>query len=102
VSEKESIIRLEIKLNLPESVAREAAASGLLEPESMEYLLREALRKRRRDRLFEAADRLASVALPPLTEAEVKAEVQAVRASRHKPHAGSSLIPRPCGLSAWF
>lgn len=83
MSEKESIIRLEIKLSLPESVAREAAASGLLEPESMESLLREALRKRRRDRLFEAADRLTAVALPTLTEAEVKAEVQAVRRARH-------------------
>ena len=40
------------------------------------------LRKRRIDRLFEAADRLAAAPLPSLTEAEIEAEVQAVRRAR--------------------
>ncbi len=78
MAQKESNVQLEIRLSLPDSVAREAKASGLLEPESMESLLREALRKQRIDRLFEAADRLAAAPLPPLTEAEIEAEVQAV------------------------
>lgn len=89
MAQKESNVQLEIRLSLPDSVAREAKASGLLEPESMESLLREALRKRRIDRLFEAADRLAAAPLPSLTEAEIEAEVQAARATRHTPHAGS-------------
>ncbi len=89
MAQKESTVQLEIRLSLPDSVAREAEASGLLEPESMASLLREALRKRRIDRLFEAADRLAASAPPPsLTEAEVEAEIQAVRAARQTPHAG--------------
>lgn len=89
MAQKKSNVQLEIRLSLPDSVAREAKASGLLEPESMESLLREALRKRRIDRLFEAADRLAAAPLPSLTEAEIEAEVQAARATRHTPHAGS-------------
>jgi hypothetical protein len=76
---KEGTVQLEIRLSLPDSVAREAEASGLLAPESMESLLREALRKRRVDRLFEAADRLAAAPLPSLTEAEVEAEVHFAR-----------------------
>jgi hypothetical protein len=89
MAQKESTVQLEIRLSLPDSVAREAEASGLLAPESMESLLREALRKRRIDRMFEAADRLVAAPLPSLTEAEIEAEVQAVRRARHTPHAGS-------------
>jgi hypothetical protein len=85
--QKESTVQLEIKLSLPDSVAREAEASGLLKPESLESLVREALRKRRIDRLFETADRLAAVSGPPMTEAEIEAEIQAVRAQRRTKHA---------------
>jgi hypothetical protein len=45
----------------------------------LERLLREELRRQRVDRLFEAADRLAALPLPALTEAEIEAEIQAVR-----------------------
>ena len=79
MSAKEGTVQFEIKLRLPHSVAQEAEARGLLEPESLESLLREELRRRRIDRLFEAADRLQAIPLPPLTEAEIEAEVQAVR-----------------------
>ena len=85
---KKGTVQLEIRLNLPDNIAREAEASGLLEPESLEGLVREELRKRRIDRLFEAADRLAAAPLPPLTDSEVEAEIQAVRAERRSPHAG--------------
>jgi hypothetical protein len=85
---KESTVQLDIRLSLPDSVAREAEAGGLLEPESMASLLREAVRKLRVDRFFEAADRLAVLPDPPMTEAEVEAEVQAVRSKRRTRHAG--------------
>ena len=48
----------EIKLTLPGDIAREAEANRLLTPESLEGLLREELRGRRVDQLFEAVDRL--------------------------------------------
>jgi hypothetical protein len=88
MAHKENTVQFDVRLRLPDSVAREAEARGLLKPESLESLLREALRKERIDRLFEAADRLVAVPLPPLTEAEVEAEVQAVRSRQHPPDAG--------------
>ena len=51
-------------------------------PEAIEAMLREQLKKRRIDELFDAADRLAVADLPPMTEEEVQAEVDPVRAER--------------------
>jgi hypothetical protein len=72
----------EPKLTLPDSLAREAEASGLLTPEAIEALLREEIRRRRVNQLFEAADRLANLDMPPLTESEIEAEIEATRHSR--------------------
>ena len=82
---KENSVELELKLTLPGSLVREAEASGLLTSQALEALLREEVRRRRVSQLFEAADRLA--ALPPLTEAEVEAEIQAARAERRSSRA---------------
>lgn len=79
----------ELKLTLPDGLAREAEASGLLTPEAIEALLREEIRRRRVNRLFDATDRLADLDIPPLTEAEVEAEIEAVRRSRRDYDAGS-------------
>jgi hypothetical protein len=72
---------LELKLVLPDNLAREAEGNGLLTPESIEALLRAELRRRRVNKLFAAADRLAALKTP-LTEAEIEAEIAAVRQSR--------------------
>lgn len=77
---EENRVELELKLRLPESLTREAEASGLLTPQGLEALLREEVQRRHISQLFEAADRLAM--LPPLTEAEVGAEIQAARTER--------------------
>ena len=82
MSEKEATVNLEIKLALPNSVAQEAEARGLLKPELLEAMLRDEIRSRKIDRLFEAADSLRSLPQPPLTEAEVEAEIQAARSWR--------------------
>ena len=42
----------EIGLTLPDSLAREAEARGLVTPEVLERLLRDELRRRRVDQLF--------------------------------------------------
>ena len=73
---------LEVKLNLPDNLAREAEANGLLTPEAIESLLRAEIRRRRVNNLFTAADRLAALDAP-MTEAEVEAEIAAVRQARH-------------------
>ncbi len=81
------MLALELKLDLPDSVAREAEANGLLTSEAIERLLRAELRRRRVDEFFKAADRLAALDMPVLTAAEVEAEIQAVRAQRRAPNA---------------
>jgi hypothetical protein len=73
---------IQLDLKLPDSLAREAQAAGLLTPQAIEQLLREEIRRRRVSQLFEAADRLAALDAPPLTEAEVEAEIQVVREAR--------------------
>ena len=79
----------EIRVKLPEPLVREAEASGLLRPESMELLLRWELRRRRVDELFAAADRLADLPEPPLTPAELQAEIDRVRRRETATDAGS-------------
>lgn len=69
----------ELKVNLPDELAREAHANGLLTPESIESLLRDELKRLRVSGLFAAADRLANLDTPPLTEAELEAEIVAAR-----------------------
>jgi hypothetical protein len=80
MSRKSAKVELDVKLLLPDSMAKEARESGLLEPDSLEALLREELRRRRVDRLFAAADRLSALLDAPLTEEEVEVEIQAARA----------------------
>jgi hypothetical protein len=80
---------VEIKLDLPDNLAREAETNGLLRPEAIESLLREEIRRRRVNNLFEAADRLAGLE-EPLTESEVEAEIAAVRSARHSHDASRS------------
>lgn len=76
---------LEIKLSLPDSLAKEAQQAGLLKPEAVEKLLREEIRRRAVTELFEAMDRMAAVEGPPMTEDEIQAEIDAVRAARRAP-----------------
>jgi len=78
---------LEIKVVLPEDLAREAKDRGLLTSEVIESLLRSEIRRRRVDKLFEAVDRLSAIDIPPLTDAEVQAEIRAARDEKRAPHA---------------
>jgi hypothetical protein len=73
----------DVTLTLPEPLAGEAEEAGLLTPEVLERLLREEIRRRRIDRLFDAADRLAGQEGAALTPEEVETEIEAVRRERH-------------------
>jgi hypothetical protein len=87
---KGDILMSEIVLTLPDNLAEEAEANGLLKPEFIESLLRAEIRRRRVNKLFAAADRLADLDLPTLTEAEVEAEISAARQSRRSSDARRS------------
>ncbi|MEJ7862205.1 MAG: hypothetical protein WKF90_11305 [Pyrinomonadaceae bacterium] len=71
----------EILLTLPDNLAREAEANGLLRPEFIASLLRTEIRRRRVNKLFAAADRLADLD-EPITDAEIETEITASRRDR--------------------
>ena len=67
---------VDFKLSLPEKLLREAEKAGLLSSKAIERLLREEIRRQRAQGLFDAADRLAALEMPPLTDAEIEAEIR--------------------------
>ena len=71
---------LEVKLILPDSLANEARQAGLLAPEELERLLREALRARRVERLTAVRETLATNPLSSMTPEEIQAEIEDYRA----------------------
>jgi len=70
-----------ITVSLPDELAQQAQSAGLLRPEAIAALLREAVRKRQVDQLFTTMDKLAELK-PALTEEEIDAEIAAARADR--------------------
>ncbi|MBV9787205.1 MAG: hypothetical protein JOZ51_03460 [Chloroflexi bacterium] len=85
---EERTVQLEITLSLPDTVAREAEASGLLTAQTLESLIKTEIQRRRTEQFFADTDRLAALPGPVLTEAEIEAEIQAVRAERRNKDAG--------------
>ena len=79
---------LELKLNLPDGLAKEAASLGLLDPDSMQALLREAVRNRRIAKLTEARKKIAAAGIPLVTMEDIQAEIDADRAERRAMAAG--------------
>lgn len=71
-----------LTIDLPDILANEAKDAGLLTPNAIEAMLRENLRHRAIDSLFNAADKLAAANFPPMTMKEIQEEVNAVRAQR--------------------
>jgi hypothetical protein len=70
-----------ITVSLPDELAQQAQSAGLLRPDAIERLLREAMKKRQVEQLFTTMDKLAALQ-PALTEAEIDAEIAAARADR--------------------
>lgn len=79
---------LELKLNLPDRLAREARAAGLLTPDALAQLLKDAMRRRAGQALLAGAARATAAGSAPLSMKEIQAEVQAVRRAR-KSRAGA-------------
>ena len=70
-----------VQITLPDALAKEAADAGLLASDKIAALLRDAMRKRQVDQLFDTMGKLAMLE-PALTEAEIDAEIEAARAER--------------------
>ena len=80
---------LELKLSLPDELADQARAAGLLTSEAIERLMREAIRKAAAQRLVEIGGHLRA-SEPGITEAELESELKVVRAELRAARA-----PRP-------
>ena len=78
---------LEFKLDLPDRLAQDAARLGLLEPETLRTMLREAVRTRRLAQLAEARQRIADAGIEPMSDDEILSEIAAHRTEQR---AGSS------------
>jgi hypothetical protein len=73
-----------LTINLPENLAQQANAAGLLNPQAIEVMLREKLRNHNIDALLTASNQLAAANFPPMTLDEIQKEVNIVRAQRQK------------------
>jgi len=73
-----------LEITLPDSLAKEAKAAGLLSPEAIEQLISQALQRRAVDRFLEVADRVEAAGVTPMTPEEISEEIKAYRAERRK------------------
>lgn len=73
---------LELKLDLPAHLAREAQAAGLLTPESITQLLQDAIRRRAGETLIAAANHAGQAGGEVPSMDELVKDVKAVRTAR--------------------
>jgi hypothetical protein len=73
---------LQLTLEVPDRLAREAQAAGLLSNRALTRLLREAVRREAGDRLLTGVERAARAGSRPLSMRALQREVDAVRAAR--------------------
>jgi hypothetical protein len=71
-----------VEITLPDQLAEEAKRAGLLAPDAIERLVREAIRRRALTELKEAMDRMAAADGPTMTPEEIQEEIRAARAER--------------------
>ncbi|MDP2825426.1 MAG: hypothetical protein Q8O52_22430 [Sulfuritalea sp.] len=72
-----------VQITLPDQLAQEAQRAGLLSPEIIERMLREQLKTRHVDELFQAMDRIAAIDTPAaMSLEEVAEEIRVMRAER--------------------
>ena len=72
----------ELTVTLPDDLASQIRAAGLLNNSALEKIFRDALRKQAVGELFAALDEIQAAKLPPMTETEIQAEIDAARAER--------------------
>jgi hypothetical protein len=71
-----------LEITLPDSLAKEAKAAGLLAPEAIGQLIAQALRRKSFDELLSVAERVEAAGVQPMTPEEINAEIKAYRAER--------------------
>lgn len=83
-----------LTIELPDNVAREARDAGLLTPEALAQLLKEAVRRQAGRRLMDVAKGIQAANIPPMSEEEIVAEVKVARAERRARQANADSASR--------
>lgn len=73
-----------VQITLPDELAQRAKDAGLLSDESIQKLLEEAVRREAGRRLLVVAEQLHAAGIPPMSDEEIQAEVDAVRRARRE------------------
>lgn len=74
--------KIDLTLDLPDRVARDARDAGLLSPRAMARLLRAEIRRQAAGRLLSGAARAGAASSSPLSMVELQREIDAVRRKR--------------------
>ena len=73
---------LEVKLALPDRLAREALAAGLLTPKALREMFKDAMQRLAAHAVLAGAQRASAAGSKPLSMKEIQAEVNTVRRER--------------------
>lgn len=73
---------LEIKLDLPDRLARDATAAGLLTPKALREMVKDAMQRRAAQALLAGAQRASAAGSKPLSMKALQSEINAVRRER--------------------
>ena len=74
--------RIDLKLDLPDALARDAEEAGLLSPRALARLLREEMRRAAARRIREGAARASAAGSVPMSLMDIQREVDEVRRER--------------------
>ncbi len=74
----------ELKVTLPDRLARDARKAGLLSTKAIQDLLREAMRRLAARDFLANAERVAAAGVPRMTGDAIQAEIDAVRRARRR------------------
>ena len=81
---------LELTVDLPDRLAREAQAAGLLTPKALAELVKQAMRRRAAQSLLAGAARATASGSKPVSLKAIQAEVDAVRRVRRAGRASAA------------
>ncbi|MEO8298803.1 MAG: hypothetical protein ABI574_13450 [Burkholderiales bacterium] len=79
-----------VQITLPNKLAQEAEAAGLLTPAALREMVKDAMRRRAAQALLAGAARASDAGSQPWSMAEIQAEVASVRRERSAVRRGSS------------
>jgi hypothetical protein len=71
-----------LSFTIPDQLAQDAKAMGLLDDHAIASLLSQALRQKYVESMFGCADRLSKVGQPVMNAEEIQAEIEEARSAR--------------------